>query len=241
MARRSNPYAQARPADWSDWSPAQRSSWRRRNWIARACEKPRSLEQRAAIRRARNPRHKFVHFAEVKYLAKTINRERRVRRDHAKATAKTDRLPAYRKSNPFSEGEIGHVVREFKRKYGGQALGWAKDAAALQHRGSHEERMYNKVVVALRDDLYARSNPKRDGSLTRGEKRSRNQKTYRTDHPLAPARLSARLMEIDAMMETIRAQLRFTDNETVADRLTKELQALAAEKKRSNPARRSRR
>jgi hypothetical protein len=241
MARhRRNPYAQARPHDWSSWTKAQRGSWNRRNYIAKVGDKPRSLEQRAATRLARgNPRHLFIHGHGVRLHARLQHRAERERRERERSRATTARLTVYKKANPFTEGEVGVVVREFKRKYGGQALGWAKDAAALQHRGSDAERMYNKVVVRLRDETYAHRNPKNDGSPTRGEKHARRHREYRKKHP-AVIRVDRRVVEIDARMACVRDQLRATDDDAVADRLTQELTALAASK-RSNPSRRRRR
>jgi hypothetical protein len=267
------PYAQARPSDWSHWTKAQRGSWNRRNYVAKAGQRPRSLEQRALARRGRelrnrNPRHHFIHGEGVKLHARLKNRADRERRERDEARAPTVRLMAYKKANPryaflnmkdlmarrrgrpiaypvkvrrnpFTETEVRTVVREFKRKYGGQALGWAKDAASLQHRGSDAERMYSKVVVALRDGLYAHSNPKNDGSPTRGERHARRQQEYHRKHPVV-ARVDRRVADIEARMACVRDQLRATDDDATAERLTAELTALAASK-RSNPARRRRR
>lgn len=244
---RRNPYAEPLPSDWSRWTKAQRKAWRRRTFISRPGEKPRSLAQRALARRGRelarrNPRETFDHFDIVKYYARKKGREDRQRRDEQKSRAITQRLPVYRKANPFTEGEVRTVVKEFKRKYGGQALGWAKDAASLQHRGSESERMYSKVVVALRDGLYAHSNPKNDGSPTRGERHARRAKEWARKHPKTARveRVDPRLADIEARMACVRDQLRATEDDAVAERLTQELTALAASK-RSNPARRRRR
>lgn len=121
----------------------------------------------------RNPRYRFLNWGEMKKRAQEM---RRGKLTPEQSRAKTDRIEkrelvrsnpprGWKRRNPGTARyqNILKLVREtaaeFKRKYGGQAVGWAADAASTA-RDETKARFFRRVTDLLRHDQYA-MNPKR--------------------------------------------------------------------------------
>ncbi len=66
-----------------------------------------------------------------------------------------------RRANPMGLRAVDALVSLCKRKYGGQAAGWAADFAEVCRRGTPQKRLWAQVAQALKRQMYANPRPKR--------------------------------------------------------------------------------